>query len=329
MAHHLSEHLAAARTELHDRAALQGGAFRRRDLEVWGMNDATLRALVRRRVVLRLRHGLYTDARVLDAARGDERRMHLLDLSAAILSLDHPAFAFGQSAALLHGLPMPGRPPGRLDLVRPAGSDLRALTRPSAHEISLPDLRVRTHGIDVASTLRIEGIPVVSRILAAISAAAQSSPDWAVGILDSVLWAEADALSSLRRELAEWPMLKGSGTVRRALDLARPGAQTILESLSRVRLCRAGLPEPQLQVPLYDDNGLIGIVDMDWPDLGVVGEADGALKYTGPEVIIAEKAREDRIRGIGREVVRWGWADAQTSMDSIAALVWSAARRAA
>ena len=56
-------------------------------------------------------------------------------------------------------------------------------------------------------------------------------------------------------------------------------SQTILESLSRVRLCDAGLPEPRLQVPIYDEDGLIGYVDMLWEDLGVVGEADGALKY--------------------------------------------------
>jgi hypothetical protein len=86
-----SDALDAAREELHARAALQGGAFRRADLPGWGLDEATLRALIRRRLAIRLRHGIYADVAVLDAARADETRMHMLDLSAAMLSLDYPA----------------------------------------------------------------------------------------------------------------------------------------------------------------------------------------------------------------------------------------------
>jgi hypothetical protein len=144
-----------------------------------------------------------------------------------------------------------------------------------------------------------------------------------------VLWGDPDALALLREALADWPMLRGSGTVRRALELARPGAQTILESLSRVRLCDAGLPEPRLQVPIYDEDGLIGYVDMLWEDLGVVGEADGALKYGDEQALYKEKVREDRIRGKGFRVVRWGWDDMDHRMDRVAAQIWKAAPRSA
>ena len=123
--------------------------------------------------------------------------------------------------------------------------------------------------------------------------------------------------------------MRGSGVVRRALALARPGAQTILESLSRVRLCRAGLPEPQLQVPMYDAQGLIGIVDMWWESLGVVGEADGAVKYDDRQVLYQEKIREDRIRAKGLRFVRWGWEDTKLRMDWVAEQIRSAARRSA
>lgn len=329
MTMNLSDALDAAREELHARAALQGGAFRRADLPGWGLDEATLRALIRRRLAIRLRHGIYADVAVLDAARADETRMHMLDLSAAMLSLDYPAYAFGQSAALLHGLPLQHRVPRSLSLVRPLRSDLRALRRPSAHQITLPRLSVITHTIEPASTLRLEGLAVVSRHLAAVSTAAQLPLDWAVGVLDAVLWGDPQALGILRELLEDWPLLRGSGTVRRALDLARPGAQTILESLSRVRLCGTGLPEPRLQVPIYDEDGLIGYVDMLWDDLGVVGEADGALKYADQQVVYREKVREDRIRGRGLRVVRWGWDDMALRVERIAEQIWNAARRSA
>ena len=42
---------------------------------------------------------------------------------------------------------------------------------------------------------------------------------------------------------------------------------------------RRGISEPRLQVPLHDDGGLIGYVDMLFDRHGVVGEADGRIKY--------------------------------------------------
>jgi very-short-patch-repair endonuclease len=61
----------------------------------------------------------------------------------------------------------------------------------------------------------------------------------------------------------------------------------------------------------------------------VVGEADGALKYGDQQVIYKEKVREDRIRGKGLQVVRWGWDDMDHRVDRVAEQIWRAARRTA
>ena len=57
-------------------------------------------------------------------------------------------------------------------------------------------------------------------------------------------------------------------------------------------------------------------VDFAWPDVGVVGEFDGRIKYgrqlagSDPHgVVFAEKLREDALRRAGWTVVRWTWAD--------------------
>jgi hypothetical protein len=118
--------------------------------------------------------------------------------------------------------------------------------------------------------------------------------------------------------------LAGIGDVRAMVPLVRSGAQTPLESLSRVRLMRCGLPEPRLQVPFYDDEGLIGIVDMYWDELGVIGEADGLLKYRTGADLVAEKYREDRLRR-KKPVVRWGWSQMWNAPWTIAEWVWAAA----
>ena len=38
-------------------------------------------------------------------------------------------------------------------------------------------------------------------------------------------------------------------------------------------------------------------------------EFDGLMKYGGPEDLVAEKRREDRLRGLGYTVVRVTWSD--------------------
>ena len=153
-----------------------------------------------------------------------------------------------------------------------------------------------------------------------------SEPDWAVATLDAVAWQDDQAIERLTALAERWPRLAGAGVLRAALPLVRTGAQTPLESLSRLRLVRCGLPEPRLQVSLHDRDGLIGYVDMLFDELGVVGEADGVLKYDGRDALVAEKRREDRIRADGFGVVRWGWPDAMTSMRRVAAQILDASR---
>lgn len=72
-----------------------------------------------------------------------------------------------------------------------------------------------------------------------------------------------------------------------------------------------GLPRPRLQTVFRDRFGLIGRVDFDFEEYEAVVEFDGALKYGGgsPEVLLREKRREDRLRALGRTVIRTDWSD--------------------
>jgi very-short-patch-repair endonuclease len=67
---------------------------------------------------------------------------------------------------------------------------------------------------------------------------------------------------------------------------------------------------PQEQVTIRDDRGnTVGRVDFLWDDVRVIGEADGALKYQEPSDLYREKRREDLLRSLGFQVIRWGWSD--------------------
>ena len=150
-----------------------------------------------------------------------------------------------------------------------------------------------------------------------------------MALFDSALWDGRTTVEELEAAIERWRHLGGSRELREALALARPGAQTVLETLSRLALMAEGLPEPELQVEFYDDEGLIGRVDMWWPGLGVIGEADGLLKYGSGEDVVREKAREDRLRALGFIVVRWTWREIMTSPETVARRLRAAARLAA
>jgi hypothetical protein len=113
-------------------------------------------------------------------------------------------------------------------------------------------------------------------------------------------------LDTVLAACARWPGICRARGVVAELDRL---AESPLESVSRLRIRQLGLPPPQLQVPVTDLRGVeLGRVDFYWPDLGVVGEVDGRMKYAdNPETALwDEKRRQERLEDTGLIVVRWG-----------------------
>lgn len=308
-------------TELRARVRLlaqaQGGVFRRSDLRLWGIDPSVTQTLRSYGWWVRLHHGVYIDEGTLADATTLQAR-HLIHATASVAATSGPAALFGPASALLWGLPVDRRALRSVHLVRPRGHDSRALRRRVSAAERLPGASIHVINLGPDDTTVRDGVVTVSRELAGWSTALVSDPDWGVATLDAVAWQAPQALKLMEEFGRRWPRLHGSGLARRALNLARTGAQSPLESLSRLRLVRAGLPEPRLQVPIHDQQGLIGYVDMLFEELGVVGEADGQVKYATREDLVQEKRREDRLRSEGYGVVRWDWAQAQTDMARVA-----------
>lgn len=317
--------LTAVRTLALDRSLAQLGIVRRCELLAWGVTDSDIRSLLRRGIWTPIRFGVYADAERLAAATPSTRLvMHTVG---ALLGSVEPAIAFGPSAAALHTLSLPRNLDSVPWLLRPTATDTRSLHRDNARRISRPDLRVVTHDLSRITTVEINEIPSVDTLHAAVSSAALTHLEWSVAILDSALWHRPDLEPHVTTVVEEWPFLKGIGQVRKAARLARSGAQTPLESISRVALMRLHLPEPQLQVPFHDEEGLIGYADMYWDEFTVIGESDGAAKYETREDLIGEKRREDRLRRCGFTVVRWMWSDIMNAPERVAAEIRAAGTR--
>lgn len=71
-----------------------------------------------------------------------------------------------------------------------------------------------------------------------------------------------------------------------------------------------GLPTPVLQAVIRDPAGrFLGRVDFLFAGERTIVEFDGLGKYTAPQSLVSEKAREDALRALGFSVVRITWDD--------------------
>src|SRR5690606_22191579 len=105
---------------------------------------------------------------------------------------------------------------------------------------------------------------------------------------------------------------------KRLLRLAEPGADSVLESVSRLYFTLLGF-DVRTQVAIPGPHGHDYRVDFEIMGCGVFGEVDGRVKYTeatmtrgrsAEEVFFEEKRREDWIRGTtSQRPIRWGAAD--------------------
>jgi hypothetical protein len=150
----------------------------------------------------------------------------------------------------------------------------------------------------------------------------------AVAVTDAVLRrgdATKDQLIDWLDQFRSWP---GMAQARRVIDYADPLAESPLESHSRVMFAEQGLPPPDTQVEITDGTCFVARVDFLWRHASTIGEADGRLKYAVGDAVYREKRREDRLRELGFEVVRWDFSDVRFSPTATADRIRTAFNRA-
>ena len=286
----------------------QGGVVTREQALLAGVSGRQLRPGERR--LVRVRRGAYTDAALIGVA--DEAVATALQVAAARLVSGVDLVATRDTAALVHGLPLLGPRPTRLHLAE------RKPARPRHHGTST------TLRSDEVTTVR--GVPVTSLARTAVDVARHRGSTSGVVIADAVL-ARAVSREELEQVLegrGRWP---GMRLAAEAVAFADGRSESALESVGRVGFAEQGLPPPELQVVLCDADGPFARVDHYWKAYRTVAEADGALKYRTPADLFEEKRREDRIRDLGEEVVRYTWDEALRRPQVLAARTWRAFER--
>ncbi|NNG39145.1 hypothetical protein HJ588_07645 [Flexivirga sp. ID2601S] len=210
------------------------------------------------------------------------------------------------SSAALWGMPILGKWPDRVHVTMAA-------------EAAGSSTLIRRHRVEsLPEPAMINGIPVTGVARTVVDLARAGNLARAVIAGD---WAVREGACSLRQLDAEVDRVPRGGRGRRGAQLLQllvdPRSESVGESLSRTRMFEGGFPQPNLQVALIDAQGEFGRADFGWD--GLIGEFDGERKYraTGDagdvaseDVVLREKAREDRARRTGVGVARWCWMEA-------------------
>jgi len=115
--------------------------------------------------------------------------------------------------------------------------------------------------------------------------------------------ATQDLLDAL--ECADIP---SRGGVQAAAAHADPRMETALESVSWARFIESNIELPVPQVWVKGASGRSWRVDFLFGDR-VIGECDGAVKYTGVDSLWKEKKRQSDLEEAGFIVVRWTWEE--------------------
>jgi hypothetical protein len=273
-------------------------------LRTQGYDARDVRRLRQRGDLVQLRRGAYAREqareRSVDQAHRDLIR-------ATIPQLRDDAVVSHASAAVLHGLPVWSKAIDRVHVTRngSGGGKRRSLVHVHASPLG---------GGDVTS---IGAIPVTSLARTVLDLCRTLPFEQAVAAGDHALRLGllATALEEAMTLLEGWP---GTRQARRAIAFLDGRSESAGESVSRVRIHEAGLPAPVPQREIYGPDGrLVARVDFCWEEQRTVGEFDGKIKYgrllkpgqSIEDVLFDEKRREDALRDLGWQIVRWLWAD--------------------
>lgn len=166
--------------------------------------------------------------------------------------------------------------------------------------------------------MEVAGFRATSLARTVVDVACALPPLLAVPVGDAALRAGLP-LADLAAYLERIRPRHGVAQARRTATLLDSRSESPGESMSRVVFAEHDIPKPTPQLKVYDDRGrFVGRSDFGWEEERTLGEFDGRSKYgrlllkpgqTPEEALFDEKQREDRLRDLGWQIVRWIWAD--------------------
>ena len=280
-----------------------------------GLTERELRDRVSSGELVRLHRGFYVFGADWQQLWLEGR--HLLRvISVHLASVGRGPIFTHQSAAVLWGIPLFKLADVLAHVLIVGTRHSRVTAGVARHEMSVSDNDiVLRHGIRCTSLERtVFDLARTTSLETSVSAGDAALRSVAIRGHDYDWDAAAEWRDNLERLASAG--LRGVKKARWVTEFIDGRAQLPGESVSRLQLFRLGFSAPELQVPVLGSEGDRYFLDFGFSRARVFGEFDGEGKYLEPEfrtldapadVLLAEKAREDDVRGVtGWGFARWG-----------------------
>jgi hypothetical protein len=222
---------------------------------------------------------------------------------AAFSTIMRPGEFFSHDTAA-HLLDLPGRTPTEATPLHVSvAPPMRAVRRVGV---------ISHHLWDEAVSIVDAGYPVADPASTFCDLSASRSVDDLVVLGDALIRPDEDARRrGLRVDLALLAARvavhrgRGGRRAREAIGWVREGSESPMETLLRLLLIRAGLPEPELNVELFDSEGnFVARVDLLYRDQWVVVEYDGDHHRADRHQYERDIARSEAIQALGYRHLR-------------------------
>ena len=308
-------------------AALAGlpDVFTARTAMAAGVSHHVLRRLVRHEAIIRFQSGVYGQRHACEPEEERWARIHREHCVRARAALQaHPDHALSHgTGAVAFGWPVSLHPdePVHLTALHVEPRSRRVGRKVLHHSDSI-----------INDMVEVDGLRLLTPDRTVADCLRTMTPANGVAVADGALREGATDLVSVKSSLDGMRRWRGRPAANAALRLVDPRRETWLESFSFVALHGLGIDLPTPQVEVFGEWGrFVGRVDGMWIADGVVAEADGEGKYLlgGPDGggasdkdaarrVVAEKLREDDLRDLGLEIVRWGAHEIHRSLELVA-----------
>lgn len=181
---------------------------------------------------------------------------------------------------------------------------------PRLHEVSQREgVSQHRSNIDPRDVVLVDGLPCTSLVRTLADVALTQPQEASIVMLDDALHRGLITVEQLQNVRAILRCRTGAPRARKVIDLADGRSESPFESLSRLRFIQLGLKPTALQYPVM--RGSVQIARGDFYFKGqrahVIGEADGTETHAGEHTRAEDEEREEGIRQLGLQVVRWTW----------------------
>lgn len=296
------------------------GVFLRREALAMGYDDRAVTKLHATGAWIRVRHGAYTFADLWNKADLTER--YRIRSRAVLRTHGARAVLSHTSAVLEHPVHHWGLDLTRTHITRTDGSPGRSSGDVHQHVGLLRPTEVTKNGHASATGL--------ARAL--VETTSINTTEAGLIVVESALHQRLVTMKDLEAHRRLRANCAGARRTDLVLRLAGSSSESVAETRTKHLLWRSGVPAPVQQYAIHDATGrFVAVVDFAWPELGVVLEFDGKLKYerylkpgeSPGDAVFREKVREDRLRAAGWRVVRITWKDL-SDPERVAGLVLAA-----